>query len=236
MYRRAQELNIPWMAGSSLPVSYRSPDTTLPWLEPIEQCVAVGYSGLDIYGFHTLDFLQAIIERRNESEKGVLSVQALPVTSLKQLIENRTVTEDLLNQALAASRTDLKTVTEMPPNDGAIFVIQYRDGLKVPVLMLAGVANGISVALKTKKGESIATRAEERPDPRHPHFAYLLKGIEKMIHTGKPAYPVERTILTAGILDRALTSLHQKNAKLDTPELAISYKPVDYSYAPHIEL
>lgn len=236
MYRRAQELKLPWMAGSSLPVSYRSPDVTLPWLEQVDQCLAVGYSGLDIYGFHTLDFLQAIIERRNETEKGVSSVQALPVTTLTKLIQEGVIHTDLLNQALAASRTDLKTVTSMPPTDGAIFVIEYLDGLKVPVLMLSGIANGISVALKTKKGKTFATRTEERPDPRHPHFAYLLKGIEKMIHTGKPTYPVERSVLTAGILDRALTSLHQKHTKLETPELAISYKPVDYPYAPHIDL
>ncbi|MGN6545270.1 MAG: hypothetical protein ACTHK7_09505 [Aureliella sp.] len=236
MAARARELKVPWMAGSSLTVGYRDPDVTLPMGAKLEACVGVGYSGLDVYGFHTLDFLQSIVERRPGAEKGVRSVQCLPTSAIARLVEERTIDKELLDAALASSQTDLPAVLDQPPSDGAVFLIEYLDGLRAPVLMLPGRAKTISVAFKTSGGKVAVTRAEEREEPKYPHFAFLLKGIEKMIHTGRPAYPVERTLLSSGSLDRLLRSRSENGRRLETPELHIAYQPVDYPYAPHIDL
>ena len=54
----------------------------------------------------------------------------------------------------------------------------------------------------------------------HHHFGCLVKNIEIMFETGKPPYPVERTMLTSGMLDFLLESRFKKYRKLETPELA----------------
>ncbi|MFM8260925.1 MAG: hypothetical protein ACKN9S_01470 [Pirellula sp.] len=236
MAQRAKEMSVPWMAGSSLTVSYRNPDANLNWKQGVRAAVGIGYSGLDIYGIHTLEFLQCILERRRGGESGVAWVQALPTDKIGSLLDQGVIHSVLFDQALKATGTDRQSVLDDPPKDGAAFLIGYVDGLVVPVLMLPGKAQGIGAAVLDDSGRSFATRVEEREEPYYPHFAFLLKGIERMIHSGKPTYPVERTLLTAGILDHLLASLRDGNRRIESDDLRIAYEPVDYGYAPHLLL
>lgn len=235
IYDRAQELRVPLMAGSSLPVGFRSPEITVPMECEIEVAVGVGYSGLDVYGFHALDCFQCLAERRRGAEAGVKWVQCLHGNAIWNALDEGVVSKAVLQAALAV-------VPQQPGElrsdaEAALFLFQYNDGLLGAVLMSPNFAGGISVALKLKdQTRVLATLFEERPQPHYPHFAYLLKGIERMIHTGRASYPVERTLLTSGILDRALTSRAQDQEKLATPELAIRYRPLDYPHAPQPDL
>ena len=52
-----------------------------------------------------------------------------------------------------------------------------------------------------------------------------------MIHSGKPSYPVERTLLTTGVLDTAMHSLAAGGKRLATPELSIKYQAADWPFA-----
>jgi hypothetical protein len=235
MYDRARERRVPFMAGSSLPLTFRNPEITVPMDCEIEAAVGIGYSGLDIYGAHALDCFQCLVERRRGAETGVAWVQCLEGDALWKVLEDGMVPKEALDAALGA--ISIRPGTLRPKDTVALFLFQYNDGLRGAVLMLSNEVGGTAAALKLKGEQRVlATRFEERTQPVYPHFAYLLKGIERMIHTGRPSYPVERTLLTSGILDRALTSRIQKQEKLMTPELAIRYRPIDYPHAPHPDL
>lgn len=236
MYERAKAMRVTWMAGSSLPVSFRSPDHDLPWHAKVRGAVAIGYSGLDIYGIHTLEFMQCILERRQGGETGISYVQSFPTESLASLIASGVVQGDLLDAGLQVAGTDRAAVLAAPPADGANFLVGYKDGLVVPVVMLASMAKGIALAVQADGHPLFATRVEEREKPYYPHFAYLLKGIETMIHTGRAVYPIERNMLTAGALDRLLVSKREGGKRIETPDLEIAYVPTDRAYAPHLEL
>lgn len=231
MYDKAREMKIPFMAGSTMAVTFRDPQIDVPIGCEIEAAVGVGYSGLDIYGIHALESFQSLVERRKGAESGVKWVQFLSGPAMWNVVDDGRISKQLFEAALSKVAGKLDGVRNT--KDASLFLYEHNDGLTGCIFMLPGFAEGNAVALKLKgRDQLLVTRFEERKEPHYPHFAYLLKGIERMVHTGQPSYPIERTLLTGGILDRALTSRVQNQEKLMTPELAIRYQPVDYPNAP----
>ena len=58
-----------------------------------------------------------------------------------------------------------------------------------------------------------------------------MRAIEEMFHTGRPAYPVERTLMTTGVLARVMPSVAEKGRRYETPELAFQYQPTEWGFA-----
>ncbi len=77
MYDWSREMNIPFMAGSSIPVTVRTPELEIPHGAKIRRAVQTGYGGLDSYGFHTLEAMQCMVERRAGGETGVSWVEMI---------------------------------------------------------------------------------------------------------------------------------------------------------------
>lgn len=235
MWERAREDNIPLMAGSSLPVGFRLEPVDLPMNSRVTAAVGIGYSGLDIYGIHALEFYQYHVERRVGAESGVRSVRFLQGEEMWAAVDAGIVAQDLLDAALrVVPKSGQPDVRQ--DRDAGLFLFDYLDGFQGAVFML-GCVQGTAIGIRlADQAQPLATAFDERTEPHYPHFAYLLKAIERMVHTGQPTYPVERTLLTGGILDAALRSRAQGGPSLETPHLAIRYRPVAYPFAQQVDL
>jgi hypothetical protein len=219
MVEISRELKFPMLAGSSAPVAWRVPALDTPYGAAQKYAVAISYSGLDIYGFHVLEALQSMVERRRGGETGVKAVQCLEKGDCWAFIEQNDWVRRLFELALSHSGTrksgDMKQLVKTP----AVFVIDYNDGLRGAAFLMTGLVEDFTVAVDAEGGP-VSTLMNLQPGRPYHHFGCLVKNIEIMFETGRSPYPVERTMLTSGILDFALESRIRGYRKIDTPELA----------------
>ena len=62
------------------------------------------------------------------------------------------------------------------------------------------------------------------PIPNVVYSAALMSKAEEMFLTGKAPYPIERTLLTSGLVEAGVRSLANNSQRLDTPYLNVSYQ------------
>ena len=228
MYDWAQELRIPFMAGSSIPVTVRTPELVIPSGATIKRAVQTGYGPLDSYGFHTLESLQCMVERRSGGETGVASVEMLEGDAVWQWRDGPgRWSKPLLEEALSRNPGVLEGVLENRCTDSAVFVLRYRDGLEAAAYMLNNCLRGWNFAAEVD-GSVVSTHFGQVPQTRDlPHFDGLTHCIEELFVSGRPVYPVERTLLTTGVLAFLFESRELKS-RVDTPELGVTYSaPAD---------
>jgi hypothetical protein len=105
------------------------------------------------------------------------------------------------------------------------YLIDRNDGLRTTLLWLNGAVGDFLFAAKLKGPAGIvATQFLRSPGPNVHYSACLASNIEEMFATGKAPYPVERTLLVSGMLDRCLESMVRDNRRLETPELNVRYR------------
>ena len=232
IFDQATKRKIPLMAGSSVPVAWRRPALALPLGCQIEGALAVGYGGFESYGFHAIEGLQCMVERRVGGETGVASVRVLQGDEIPPARDRGEWSEELFAAALRTMPKSPASDLQRLKKNAAFYQLTYRDGLKATVAMANGIAGHFAFAAKLRgQREPLATWFELEEGKPYGHFAHLLRAIEHMIHTGQPAYPVERTLLTTGVLDAVMHSLADDGKLRETPELAIRYRPADWTFA-----
>jgi hypothetical protein len=239
MVDTAQKLGMPLMAGSSLPITWRRPELELPVGVKIQEALVASRGELEIFGFHGLEALQCMVERRKPAEQGVKAVTCLEGEAVWKAGDAGLWSWELLERALGRSPSlNVGDIREncrqfVPPPGrptflrGPIaFLIEYRDGLKASVLILNGHHDETTFACSTAGSTNNTSTLFYLPPPPGASFlgALAIK-IEDFLTTGKAPYPVERTLLTGGILDWALESRVRNHARLETPDLSVVYDP-----------
>ncbi len=238
MVDTAKELKIPFMAGSSLPVTWRLPAVEVPKGLTWKSALVVSRGEIEIFGFHALETLQCWVERRERKGKpqGVKAVTCLQGDAVWEAGDAGKWSKDLLEPALGRSHTrnvgDIKENTRhfVPPPGNRptflrtplAFLVEYADGFNAGVLIANGHVDDTTIAARLDRAvDPVASTLVYLPAPPGANFFHpLTLRIEEFFRTGVPPYPVERTLLTGGILDAALDSFVAKGKRVETPELA----------------
>jgi hypothetical protein len=229
MVATARQLKFGLMAGSSLPVTWRLPEIEPPVGTPFrEGLVIFGYDRgpAEIYLFHALETLQCMLERRQGGETGIKSLECLQGDAVWKAGDAGRWSWKLLDAALA--RCPSRNVGPIRENvlKPLAILIEYRDGTRGAVLNLVEQVSDFGFAATIDgRPDPLATCFYLPSPPGAKFFDPLTFNIEKLLTTGRPPYPVERTLMTSTVLDLALHSLHDGSRPTNSPALDIRYQP-----------
>lgn len=241
MVATSRKLDFPFMAGSSLPVTWRMPAVDLPWGAQPEEITGLAYGGVDSYDFHALETMQCMAERRQGGETGVKWMQAIRGEDFWKakragsfekggwdpaLFEACLTRSHTLAQPRAGFNHRHPSPAEMRKlvKDPIAYRFEYNDGLKATMFLMNGLVRDFTFAAKVKgRSQPLSTLFYLPPTPNVQYSAILMHNVERMFLTGQPPYPVERTLLTTGLVAAATKSLTLKK-RIDTPHLDMKYR------------
>lgn len=242
MYDVAQEMRFAFMAGSSLPFTRRLPPIDVPWGAKLDEALCVYYGGMDAYDIHALEAMQSMVERRAGGETGVKWLRTYTGDRFWEAHDKHVWSHDLFKAAL--SRSDNLNLAEPGHNyilptfedvqrmakEPIAYHYQHHDGLKCTAIMLDGLILDFDVATRLKDSGEILSTQFFLPMPRGNctnqanFFNPQIHAAEQMYRSGKPPFPLERTLLTTGLTAAGVDSLYEGQKQIDTPHLAIAYE------------
>ena len=236
----SRRLGFAFLAGSSLPVTWRLPQVDMPLDAPLVESVCVGYGGVDGYDFHGLETAQCMSERRQGGEQGIVRVHVLRGPALWQALaaEDRKTTRRLMVAALNRSH-NLPVETGYVSNAVTFewartafprmlaYFIDHVGGFRT-TLFLAPIHDFNYAGLRGDNGEIVSCQMY-LPMPGQgattaDFFNPLVRHIEDLVINSRANYPVERTLLTSGMVIAAVDSLHRGQVPVETPEMVVRYK------------
>jgi hypothetical protein len=245
MVADSKRLGFPFYAGSSLPVTWRLPSFELPPGTPLAESVCVGYGGMDSYDFHAFETAQCMSERRAGGEVGIRSVQAVKGEKLWVILESkqREQTRKLFVSALSRSHNlpvdngyptapaTYEWARQALPDTTGHF-IEHLDGFHTAIFLTA-IRDFNYAGLRADNGEIVGCQMY-LPMPGHSSttadfFTPLCQHIENMVLRGKTPYPIDRTLLTSGMVIGGVESVFADGEPFVTDDMAVRYTAPEQS-------
>ncbi|HIF31098.1 MAG TPA: hypothetical protein EYG57_04395 [Planctomycetes bacterium] len=240
MATTAREMKIPYLAGSSLPVTWRMPSIDMPLGAGVDEVMCLAMGGVDSYDFHALEVIQCMAERRKGGETGVAWVEAVRGDAVWRAMDAGAWKRggwdpDLFHSCLCRSQTLAQPMTfshRYPTaeqmrewvKDPVVYRFQYNDGLRATMLLMNGLVGDFTFAARMKgRAEPLSTLFYLPPNPNVVYSAALMENAEQTFLTGEAPYPVERTLLTSGLVEAGVQSLYD-GKRVETPYMNVRYE------------
>jgi hypothetical protein len=228
----SRQMQFPLMGGAPTPWAQRSRELDARSETPIQEVLVAGSGPIEVGGFDAIEVLQSLAEQRNGGETGVAAVTCLTGKDVWRAGDADCWSWDLLDAALHHSTTanlgDVRvntgsmTVAGMPAIPATAFLVEYIDGTRGTALLLNGHLQDL-VAAVAANNEIRAGRLDVLPLPGVRHYDHLAAAIETFFTTQREPHPIERTLLTTGIIAAGMESHARRGARIETPHLQFGY-------------
>lgn len=231
MIQTVRDMKIPFMAGSTAPFTGTVPSIKLTDNSKIKEAIGIYNGELDAYGFHSLEFVQSFLERREGGESGVKSVKVYLADQVWDAMAKGEWSEKLFHETL--HRIKHKKVEDIiaankgisgHPRQPAAFCLEHLDGTRVTHIQLHGFED-FAIGLHLERDDEMLTARLTWGGSTNGHFAMLNHYLEEMFFTKQGPLPLERTLLTTKTLARCLRATKSAGQRFLTSELHVSYQP-----------
>lgn len=228
MIATARELNFPLFAGTSLTHCPYDPGMPLSPGEGVSEVLALFFEDPEHYGFHSMEFVQSLIEQRPGGETGIESLRFLDDQVVRDALARGEISSDLL----------LSTLVRLgfPDDPGTLpfvlsraqdligYQLKYRDGLRVTHLRIPKLVSNWAVAVRTAEGNiRSCTVTSGGMTEFFSNFAHLDARLDDFFRSHQAPSPVLRTHLVAGALQLVLQAQRKNGQWVETPSLAVAY-------------
>ena len=184
----------------------------------------------EVYGIHSIEYLQSIIEGRKGGESGIMSITAYTGDAVWEAMDKGLWSRDLfaftLATAITAREGDYRqNCREQGRHPPVAFVMEHEDGHRSTQIMLEGHIQDFIAGVRLR-GDPLLRAAPANLIGLNDfvrHFARLDREIQKFFLTRQSPVALERHLLTTLEVATWMHALKQPGQRMETPHLRIAY-------------